>query len=72
MEFTGRISTVTFSSDTFIKEVILGKDDILVVGDRYKVIDYAIDSIFDTTVYAFQGGSTYVTTIRDNYEQIIN
>ena len=43
-DFKGKISTVTFSSDTFIKEVPLGPDDILVVGDRYKVIEYAIDS----------------------------
>lgn len=43
-EFEGRIQAVTFSSDAFIKEVKLNKDDILIVGDRYKVIEYAIDS----------------------------
>ena len=42
--FEGTISTVTFSSDTFIKEVPLTNDNILVVGDRYKVIEYAIES----------------------------
>ena len=43
-EFEGIIQTVTFSSDTFIKEVPLKEDNILVVGDRYKVIEYAIKS----------------------------
>lgn len=43
-DFDGHISTVTFSSDTFIHEVPLSNDNILVVGDRYKVIEYAIDS----------------------------
>ena len=42
--FEGKISTVTFSSDTFIKEVPLSNESILVVGDRYKVIEYALDS----------------------------
>ena len=43
-DFEGKISTVTFSSDTFIKEVPLSNESILVVGDRYKVIEYALDS----------------------------
>jgi len=43
-EFEGNVTTVTFSSDAFIKEVKLKPEDILVVGDRYKVIEYAIDS----------------------------
>ena len=43
-DFEGHISTVTFSSDTFIREVPLSHESILVVGDRYKVIEYAIES----------------------------
>lgn len=43
-DFEGTVQTVTFSSDAFIKEVPLKQDDILVVGDRYKVIEYAINS----------------------------
>lgn len=43
-DFEGHIQTVTFSSDTFIKEVPLCEKDILIVGDRYKVIEYAIKS----------------------------
>lgn len=42
--FEGIVTTVTFSSDAFIREVKLNPEDILVVGDRYKVIEYAIDS----------------------------
>ena len=43
-EFEGKIQAVTFSSDTFIKEVSLSENDIVIVGDRYKVIEYAIKS----------------------------
>lgn len=43
-EFDGIAKTVTFSSDAFIKEIPLTEDNILIVGDRYKVIEYAINS----------------------------
>ena len=43
-DFEGTVQTVTFSSDAFIKEVKLAENDILIVGDRYKVIEYAIES----------------------------
>lgn len=43
-EFKGRVTTVTFSTDAFIEEVPLREEDILVVGDRYRVIEYAIES----------------------------
>ena len=41
--FQGRIAMITFSSEAFIKEVKLFPDSILIVGDRYKVIDHALD-----------------------------
>ncbi len=43
-EFKGQIQTCPVSSETFIKENTLKKDDIVVVGDRYKILEYAIDS----------------------------
>lgn len=43
-EFKGIIKTITFSSTSFIKEVSLDESSILIVGDRYKVIEHAIKS----------------------------
>lgn len=43
-EFEGRIQTVTFSSSDFIKEVPLDESSVLVVGERYKVLEHAIKS----------------------------
>ncbi len=43
-DFKGQIQTCPVSSETFIKENTLKKDDIVVVGDRYKILEYAIDS----------------------------
>lgn len=40
----GRMILAGYQSSTFHDEVILSSDDILVIGDRYKVIDYAIES----------------------------
>ena len=42
--FEGNISSVTFSSDTFMKEEKLDDKSIIIVGDRYKIIEYAINS----------------------------
>lgn len=43
-EFDGTIQTVTFSTEAFLREIKLDEKSILVVGDRYKVVDYAINS----------------------------
>ena len=40
----GNVMVASFQSKTFQEEVTLGDKDILIVGDRYKVLDYAIDS----------------------------
>ena len=40
----GKMMLVGIQSSTFQEEILLTNDDILVVGDRYKIIDYAIDS----------------------------
>lgn len=42
-EFKGKIQTVPVSSETFIKESTLNPDDIVVVGDRFRILEYAID-----------------------------
>lgn len=40
----GKMMLVGYQSSTFQEEILLTNEDILVVGDRYKIIDYAIDS----------------------------
>lgn len=41
--FQGKVAMITFSTEAFINEVKLAPDSILIVGDRYKVIERAID-----------------------------
>lgn len=43
-EIKGKILVVSYQSKTFQDEVDLTGDDILIVGDRYKVLEYAIES----------------------------
>ena len=40
----GRVMVAGFRSTTFIDLVDLGRDDILIVGDRHSIIEYAIES----------------------------
>jgi len=40
----GKILVASYKSQTFFEEVTLTHNDILIVGDRYGIIDYAIDS----------------------------
>lgn len=40
----GKVMVASYQSKTFQDEVELTKDDILICGDRYKVLDYAIES----------------------------
>lgn len=43
-EIEGNILAATYNSDTFLSDVTLNEDNILIVGNRYKIIDYAIKS----------------------------
>ncbi len=40
----GKMMLVGYQSSTFQEEILLTNEDILVVGDRYKIIEYAIES----------------------------
>lgn len=51
-DFEGTIITASFSSESFIKEAGLNPDDILIVGDRYKILEYAIDSKIQLLILA--------------------
>jgi len=41
--FKGRVIVASYQSKTFQEEVDLNKSDILICGDRYKILDYAIE-----------------------------
>lgn len=41
-EIKGNISVASYRSTTFMNSVFLGENDILVVGDRHSIIEYAI------------------------------
>ncbi len=43
-EIAGNIITATFRSTTFLADVELHNDDILVIGDRHSILEYAIES----------------------------
>lgn len=43
-EIDGRIIAATYQSKTLVEEITLTNKDILIVGDRYKVIEHAINS----------------------------
>ena len=43
-EINGKIVAATFDDNTFINNVKLNEESILIVGDRQKIIDYAISS----------------------------
>lgn len=43
-EITGKVMVVSYQSKTFHDEVKLTNNDILIVGDRFKILEYAIES----------------------------
>ena len=43
-EVAGKIMVAAYRSTTFINTVSLSRDDILIVGDRHSVIEYAVKS----------------------------
>ncbi len=43
-EIEGKVTTATYKSTTFLSDVDLSKDDILVVGDRHSILEYAVNT----------------------------
>ena len=43
-EIEGNILAAAYKSQTFIDRVVLDKKDILILGDRYKIMEYAVNS----------------------------
>lgn len=40
----GRMITAAYRSTTFLQDVVLEKDNVLVVGDRHSIIEYAVEA----------------------------
>ena len=43
-EIEGNILAAAYKSETFLNRVVLDEKDILIVGDRYKIMEYAVKS----------------------------
>lgn len=43
-EIEGNVITATYRSTTFLNDVSLKSDDILVIGDRHSILEYAVES----------------------------
>lgn len=43
-EIRGKLLVAAFKSTTFMNEIELKKDDILIVGDRHSILEYAVNS----------------------------
>ena len=43
-EISGNILTVTYKSTTFLNDINLSNNDILVIGDRHSILEYAVNS----------------------------
>ena len=43
-EIDGNITVASFRSTTFMSSIVLKKEDILIVGDRHSIIEYAVKS----------------------------
>ena len=43
-EIRGKLLVAAFKSTTFMNDIVLKKDDILIVGDRHSILEYAVNS----------------------------
>ena len=72
-EICGRVLTATYGHDTFIEKVPLSNDDILIIGDRKSILEYAIDSSVKLIILIGESeiSSTLVNKARKNKVNII-
>lgn len=72
-KITGNIIVVGMKSTAFHEQVSLTNDDILIVGDRYSILDYAIESKVKLIILPFNSGidSKLVEKARLNHINII-
>lgn len=55
-KIVGNMMVVGMKSTAFHEQVSLSSDDILIVGDRYSILDYAIDSKVKLIILPFNSG----------------
>ena len=72
-EIIGNMMLVGYQSSTFHEEVKLTNNDILIIGDRYKVIDYAIESSVKLIILALNNNlnNEYIEKAKKNKITII-
>lgn len=72
-EIIGNMMLVGYQSSTFHEEVKLSNSDILIIGDRYKVIDYAIESSVKLIILALNNNlnNEYIEKAKKNRITII-
>ena len=56
-EIIGRLLVVGYRSTTFLSNVKLGKNDIVIVGDRHSIIEYAVNSSVSLIIIS---GDSYI------------
>ena len=56
-EILGRLLVVGYRSTTFLSNVKLGKNDIVIVGDRHSIIEYAVNSSVSLIIIS---GDSYI------------
>lgn len=56
-EIIGRLLVVGYRSTTFLSNVKLGKNDIVIVGDRHSIIEYAVNSSVNLIIIS---GDSYI------------
>lgn len=72
-EIKGKITTAAFDDETFINNIKLSNNDILIVGDRHKIIEYAIDSKIKLIIVTGEGviKEDHLIKARENRVNII-
>ena len=73
-EIRGRVLAATYGHETFIEKVPLSNDDILIIGDRKSILEYAIDSCVKLIILIGESdiSSLSLSKARKNKVNIIN
>ncbi len=79
-EIGGNLKIASFRSTTFIEKIILNNEDILIVGDRHSIIEYAVESSIKLIIVVGNGEikekhleiakQNKVNIIRTNYDTL--
>lgn len=72
-DISGNVITAGYRSSTFLDEIKLNEDDVLIVGNRYSIIEYAIESKVKLIVLTggFDMKEEHIKLARENKVNII-